>query len=248
MGTSEFYSGKATDVSGRCPTSALLCQRWEHAVLSLSLLVERNTCVRTEFGYRVACGCVLGDPMAGIGCCRNFGTWGSEVKRGSQWSEEVRLQHRQHFPVAMTDTRTGFDGLSWQVRPTPDDTGLPLSRPMQVHLVENVKRKDEKYWLPGQPEEAYFCVRVRNRPVLTLGLHGVVPLTSSVFPFLSCCVPMQTRSSPVFCLRCRAKVDVFSEFIVSLSFVASLPPSVGSQAPRSSFVVSTERCQPRARF
>jgi len=36
---------------------------------------------------------------------------------------------------------------------------------MQVHLVENVKRKDEKYWLPGQPEEAYFCVRVRKRPV-----------------------------------------------------------------------------------
>lgn len=31
---------------------------------------------------------------------------------------------------------------------------------MQVHLVENVKQRDEKYWLPGQPEEAYFCVRV----------------------------------------------------------------------------------------
>ena len=31
----------------------------------------------------------------------------------------------------------------------------------QVHLVENVQRRDEKYWLPGQPEEAYFCVRVR---------------------------------------------------------------------------------------
>ncbi|CBJ28734.1 conserved unknown protein [Ectocarpus siliculosus] len=30
----------------------------------------------------------------------------------------------------------------------------------EVHLVENVKQRDEKYWLPGQPEEAYFCVRV----------------------------------------------------------------------------------------
>ena len=34
-------------------------------------------------------------------------------------------------------------------------------REKQVHLVENVQRRDEKYWLPGQPEEAYFCVRVR---------------------------------------------------------------------------------------
>lgn len=38
-----------------------------------------------------------------------------------------------------------------------------LGDAMQVHLVENVKRKDDKYWLPGQPEEAYFCVRVRER-------------------------------------------------------------------------------------
>ncbi|CAM9246458.1 unnamed protein product [Ectocarpus fasciculatus] len=30
----------------------------------------------------------------------------------------------------------------------------------EVHLVENVKQRDEKYWLPGQPEEAYFCVRL----------------------------------------------------------------------------------------
>lgn len=31
---------------------------------------------------------------------------------------------------------------------------------LKVHLVENVQRRDEKYWLPGQPEEAYVCVRV----------------------------------------------------------------------------------------
>lgn len=31
----------------------------------------------------------------------------------------------------------------------------------QVHLVENVQRRDERYWLPGQPEEAYVCIRVR---------------------------------------------------------------------------------------
>lgn len=27
--------------------------------------------------------------------------------------------------------------------------------------MDNVQRRDEKYWLPGQPEEAYVCVRVR---------------------------------------------------------------------------------------
>lgn len=30
----------------------------------------------------------------------------------------------------------------------------------QVHLVENVRQRDEKYWLPGQPEDAFVCVRV----------------------------------------------------------------------------------------
>lgn len=40
-------------------------------------------------------------------------------------------------------------------------TMLLFDTMMQVHLVDNVKRRDEKYWLPGQPEEAYFCVRVR---------------------------------------------------------------------------------------
>ncbi|CAN0228987.1 unnamed protein product [Scytosiphon promiscuus] len=40
---------------------------------------------------------------------------------------------------------------------TVDDYSSSLS---EVHLVENVKRRDEKYWLPGQPEEAYFCVRL----------------------------------------------------------------------------------------
>lgn len=49
-----------------------------------------------------------------------------------------------------------------------------MSRPtmlfdtMQVHVVDNVKRKDEKYWLPGQPEEAYFCVRVCMKERLQL--------------------------------------------------------------------------------
>lgn len=40
------------------------------------------------------------------------------------------------------------------------DCPTTLGDATQVHLVENVKRKDDKYWLPGQPEEAYFCVRV----------------------------------------------------------------------------------------
>ncbi|CAM9635930.1 unnamed protein product [Pylaiella littoralis] len=40
---------------------------------------------------------------------------------------------------------------------TVDDFSSSLS---EVHVVDNVKRKDEKYWLPGQPEEAYFCVRL----------------------------------------------------------------------------------------
>lgn len=50
------------------------------------------------------------------------------------------------------------DALVIIVRVTLDD--IILFDTMQVHVVNNVKRKDEKYWLPGQPEEAYFCVRV----------------------------------------------------------------------------------------
>lgn len=30
-------------------------------------------------------------------------------------------------------------------------------------MVENVQRRDEKYWLPGQPEEAYVCIRVSKQ-------------------------------------------------------------------------------------
>eukprot|EP00904_Undaria_pinnatifida_P001888 jgi/Undpi1/116/HiC_scaffold_1.g00116.m1 len=40
---------------------------------------------------------------------------------------------------------------------TVDDYSSSVS---EVHLVENVQRRDGKYWLPGQPEEAYFCVRL----------------------------------------------------------------------------------------
>ncbi|CAM9324366.1 unnamed protein product [Discosporangium mesarthrocarpum] len=30
----------------------------------------------------------------------------------------------------------------------------------QVHLVEHVFTRDKKYWLPGQPEEAYLCIKL----------------------------------------------------------------------------------------
>ncbi|CAM9701760.1 unnamed protein product, partial [Sphacelaria rigidula] len=40
---------------------------------------------------------------------------------------------------------------------TVDDYSSSLS---EVHLVENVQRRDERYWLPGQPEEAYVCIRL----------------------------------------------------------------------------------------
>lgn len=29
--------------------------------------------------------------------------------------------------------------------------------------MENVQWRDEKYWLPGQPEEAYVCIRVNRK-------------------------------------------------------------------------------------
>lgn len=64
-------------------------------------------------------------------------------------------------------------------RPTiPFDT-------MQVHVVDNVKRKDEKYWLPGQPEEAYFCVRV----------------SATEYTFHPCMIRVLFRSNPVPCIQ-----------------------------------------------